>query len=139
MTGPSSPHILLVDDDTDTREVLRLILESDGLTVTCAVDGFQALHVLEAMHRHNPFTPCAIVLDYMMPRFSGAEFRARQLAKPAIASVPIILLSAMSDIESRAVSMRPFAVLQKPVNPDRLIETVRQAAEQYLVGRRRID
>lgn len=130
-----APHVLLVDDDTDTREVLRLILESDGLHVTSAVDGLDALQVLEAIHRRDPSTPCAIVLDYMMPRFSGAEFRARQLATPDIADVPIIVVSAMSDIESRAVSMRPFAILQKPIHPDRFVEAVRQAVEQYLIGR----
>jgi two-component system, chemotaxis family, chemotaxis protein CheY len=139
VTGPSSPHILLVDDDTDTREVLRLILESDGLRVMSAIDGLDALHVLEAIHRSDPLTPCAIVLDYMMPRFSGAEFRARQLANPDIADVPIILLSAISDIESRAASLRPFAVLQKPVHPDRLVDAVRQAAQHYLSRHRRID
>ena len=127
-----APHILLVDDDTDTREVLRLILESEGFIVTPAVDGLDALQQLLAIHQRDPRTPCAIVLDYMMPRFSGAQFRATQLANPGLSDVPVILVSAMSDIESRTASLRPFAVLQKPVNPDRLITTVRQAAELYL-------
>ena len=132
MRAPAEAHILLVDDDTDTREVLRLILESEGFIVTPAVDGLDALQQLHAIHRRDPRTPCAIVLDYMMPRFSGAQFRATQLANPDLADVPVILVSAMADIESRAASLRAFAVLQKPVNPDRLITTVRQAAELYL-------
>ena len=133
MSAPAAaPHILLVDDDTDTREVLRLILESEGFIVTPAVDGLDALQQLHAIHQRDPRTPCAIVLDYMMPRFSGAQFRATQLANPGLSDVPVILVSAMSDIESRTASLRPFAVLQKPVNPDRLITTVRQAAELYL-------
>jgi CheY-like chemotaxis protein len=129
---PILPHVLLIEDDTDTREVLRLILESDGMLVTPAHDGLDALEVLEEVHRRDPLTPCAIVLDYMMPRFSGAQFRARQLANPDIADVPVILVSAISDLEARAEALHPFAVLQKPVDPEELTAVVRQASEAYL-------
>jgi CheY-like chemotaxis protein len=136
VSAPALPHVLLVEDDTDTREVLRLILESDGMAVTPAHDGLDALERLEEIHRHDPLTPCAIVLDYMMPRFSGAEFRARQLTNPEIADVPVILVSAVSDLDARAAALHPFAVLQKPIDPDQLTAVVRKASETYL-GRRR--
>ncbi len=129
------PHVLLVEDDTDTREVLRLILEADGMEVTPAQDGLDALARLEEIHRHDPLTPCAIVLDYMMPRFSGAQFRARQLANPETSDVPVIVVSAIADLASQAEAMRPFAVLQKPIDPDQLTSLVRQASLDYL-GRR---
>ena len=129
---PARPHVLVVEDDTDTREVLRLILEAEGMDVTPAHDGLDALARLEEIHRKDPLTPCAIVLDYMMPRFSGAQFRARQLANPDTADVPVILVSAVSDLESCARSMRPFAALQKPVDPDQLTALVRQASTEYL-------
>ena len=129
------PHVLLVEDDTDTREVLRLILEADGMTVTPAQDGLDALIRLEEIHRQDPLTPCAIVLDYMMPRFSGAQFRARQLANPETSEVPVILVSAMPDLEAHAESMHPFAVLQKPIDPDQLTSLVREASVEYLSRR----
>jgi CheY-like chemotaxis protein len=129
---PARPHVLVVEDDTDTREVLRLILQAEGMDVTPAHDGLDALVRLEEIHRKDPLTPCAIVLDYMMPRFSGAQFRARQLANPETADVPVILVSAVSDLESCARSMRPFAALQKPVDPDQLTALVRQASTEYL-------
>ncbi len=135
MTTPARPHVLLVEDDTDTREVLRLILESDGMTVTPANDGLEALERLEEIHRRDPLTPCAIVLDYMMPRLSGAQFRERQLTNPETADVPIILVSAMSDLEARAATLDPFAILQKPIDPDELTELVRRASENYLSRR----
>ena len=135
---PARPHVLLVDDDTDTREVLRLILESDGITVTPANDGLEALERLEEIHRRDPMTPCAIVLDYMMPRFSGAQFRERQLTNPETADVPVILVSAMSDLEARAASLDPFAILQKPIDPDELTELVRRASENYLSRRQNL-
>jgi CheY-like chemotaxis protein len=130
-----APHVLLVEDDADTREVLRIILESDGMVVTPAHDGLEALQRLEEMHRRDPLAPCAIVLDYMMPRFGGAQFRATQLTNPETADVPVILVSAISDLQNRAAALRPFALLQKPVDPDELTALVRQASQNYLSGR----
>ncbi len=131
------PHVLLVEDDTDTREVLRLILEADGMDVTPAQDGLDALDRLDEIHRRDPLTPCAIVLDYMMPRFSGAQFRARQLANPETSDVPVIVVSAIPDLAAQAEPMLPFAVLQKPIDPDELTSLVRQASLQYLSRRAR--
>ena len=132
MSLRAAHHVLLVEDDPDTREVLRLILESDGMVVTSAQDGLDALERLLDIHRRDPFTPCAIVLDYMMPRFSGAQFRDQQLANPEIADVPVILVSAVPDLEAHSMAMRPFAVLQKPIDPDQFTATVRRAGLDYL-------
>ena len=137
MTARGALHVLLVEDDDDTREVLRLILELDGMCVTPAQDGLDALARIEELRGRDPGAPYAIVLDYMMPRFSGAQFRAQQLANPEIADVPVILVSAISDLEARAKALNPFAVLQKPVDPEELTAVVRQASEAYLSRRRR--
>ena len=72
-----------------------------------------------------------------MPRFGGAQFRARQLTNPDTADVPVILVSAVSDLHERAKALHPFAVLQKPIDPDELTAVVRQASETYLNGRER--
>ena len=129
--GRPCVHVLLVEDDADTREVLRLILESEGLVVTPACDGMEALTRIEEMRRVNPEAPYAIVLDYMMPRLSGAQFRERQLANPEIADVPVILVSAVADLEKHAEALRPYAILQKPVDPEELSAVVREACESY--------
>jgi CheY-like chemotaxis protein len=135
VSGPDTLHVLLVEDDDDTREVLRLILESDGMSVTVAQDGLDALVRIEELRERNPSAPYAIVLDFMMPRFSGAQFRERQLANPAIAAVPVILVSAVSDLPLHAAALQPFAVLQKPIDPDQLTTVVREACQAYLSGR----
>jgi CheY-like chemotaxis protein len=135
VTESRALHVLLVEDDDDTREVLRFILESDGITVTQARDGLAALERIDQLRQHNPSAPSAIVLDFMMPRLSGAQFRERQLATPGIADVPVVLVSAVSDLPLRAAALCPFAVLQKPIDPDDLTATVRMACESYLSSR----
>ncbi len=127
-------HVLLVEDDEDTREVLRLILESEGLDVAVAHDGLDALTQIAQIRRDDPHAPAAIVLDYMMPRCSGPQFRQKQLADPGIADVPVILVSAVSDLAARAALLHPFAMLQKPIDPDQFTAVVREACASYLSG-----
>ena len=97
VTDRVQSHVMVVEDDRDTREVVKLILEMEGMGVTEAADGFEALERLHELREHDPHRPCAIVLDIMMPRCSGEEFRSRQLDDPLIANVPIIVLSAVAD------------------------------------------
>ena len=124
-------HVLLVEDDEDTREVLRLILEADGIEVAVARDGLDALSRIDELRLEDPSAPSVIVLDYMMPRCSGPQFRQKQLADPQIADVPVILVSAVSDLSSRGALLKPFAMLQKPINPDELTAVVREACDAY--------
>jgi CheY-like chemotaxis protein len=119
-------HVMVVEDDKDTREVVKLILELEGLDVSEASDGFEALERLHRLREANPRRPCAVVLDIMMPRCSGAEFRRRQLDDPLIANVPIIVLSAIAD-QMRVDELHAFAKVPKPFDPDQLISVVRQA------------
>jgi CheY-like chemotaxis protein len=128
MIMQSKVHVLLVEDDEDTREVLRLILESDGIEVAVARDGLEALNRIGQLREQDPDSPSVIVLDYMMPRCSGPQFRQRQLADPEIADVPVILVSAVSDLSSRAALLKPYAMLQKPIDPDQLTSVVREAS-----------
>jgi CheY-like chemotaxis protein len=117
---------MVVEDDRDTREVLKLILELEGMGVTEAADGFEALDRLHALREVDPRRPCAVVLDIMMPRCGGAEFRKRQLDDPLIADVPIIVLSAIAD-QLRPEDLQAFARVSKPFDPDQLINVVRRA------------
>jgi CheY-like chemotaxis protein len=127
MTIPTVPsHVMVVEDDKDTREVVKLILELEGLGVTEASDGFEALERLHTLREAHPHRPCAVVLDIMMPRCSGAEFRRRQLNDPLIADVPIIVLSAIAD-QLRLDELHAFAKVAKPFDPEQLVSVVRQA------------
>ena len=69
--------IFLVEDDFDVREALVETLRDSGYEVESAADGEQAIQLLRAGAR-----PGLILLDLMMPRMSGSEFRMAQLADP---------------------------------------------------------
>jgi CheY-like chemotaxis protein len=119
---------MVVEDDRDTREVVKLILELEGMDVTEASDGFEALDRLHSLRERDPTLPCVIVLDIMMPRCSGPEFRRRQLGDPLISDVPVIVLSAIAD-QTRLEDLQPYAKMSKPFDPDQLIQVVRAACD----------
>ena len=129
MTGPAATvHVMVVEDDRDTREVVKLILELEGIGVTEASDGLEALDCLHKLRAENPFLRCVIVLDIMMPRCSGLEFRRRQLDDPLISDVPVIVLSAIAD-RMRLDDLEPYANVSKPFDPDELVRVVREACD----------
>ena len=134
MMDPGLRHVMVVEDDRDTREVVKLILELDGVGVTEASDGFEALERLHELRATDPHLPCAIVLDIMMPRCGGPEFRRRQLEDPLIADVPIIILSAIAD-QIRLDGLEPYASVSKPFDPDQLVRVVREACPTHPSGR----
>jgi CheY-like chemotaxis protein len=122
----SKAQVMIVEDDRDTREVVKLILEMEGMGVTEAADGLEALDQLHKLRESDPGCPCVIVLDMMMPRCSGPEFRRRQLHDPLIADVPIIVLSAVAD-QMSLDDLHAFARVSKPFDPDQLVRVVRRA------------
>jgi CheY-like chemotaxis protein len=113
--------ILVVDDDRDIRDSLVELLEDHGHPAVGAANGVEALEVL----RTSPALPCLILLDLMMPLMDGREFRERQLENPAWSDIPVIVISAYSDVEDQA---RALAVdhMRKPLAMRPLIAAVRR-------------
>src|SRR5262245_46695358 len=105
-----SKSILLVEDDTDIREALSYLLADQGYDVACAEDGQEALSYLHSGHK-----PAIILLDLMMPRMDGYQFRAAQRSEPEIASIPVILFSAAGNVVQRAKGLDVALALEKPV------------------------
>src|SRR5580765_7790969 len=89
--------ILLVEDDFDMRDALIPILEYAGHHVVGAANGREALEQLRAGPK-----PSLILLDLMMPVMNGTEFRAEQLRDPALASIPVVVVSADPAVRSKA-------------------------------------
>jgi CheY-like chemotaxis protein len=118
----SAGSILVVEDHEDLREMLAVLLESEGFVVRTATNGVEALKCLEEKR------PSVILLDLMMPVMTGDEFRARQLADPRYSDVPVICMTAAHDGPARAQRVRADAYFQKPMDFERLIGTIRMHA-----------
>lgn len=102
-------NVLIVEDHADLREMLAVLLESEGFQVQTASNGAEAL---SAMHQRRP---SVILLDLMMPVMDGWQLRAEMLADPALREVPVILLSGVHDLEEVGASLGAVASLRKPV------------------------
>ena len=114
-----TPFVLVVDDDLAIRESLTALLEDEGHRVRCAANGQEALAVLQQQDDGRAFV---ILLDLMMPVMDGVEFRARQLAEPALADIPVVLITASGPQIARSVPAQ--AVLHKPLRAEALLKTV---------------
>src|SRR5436309_15079432 len=112
-SAPSCP-VLIVEDDADLREMMAQLLSLEGFQATAVANGREALEYL-----HEADVPQVILLDLMMPVMDGWEFRRKQQADPALASVPVIVLSAL-DL-ARAGNLDATACLKKPRDFDHLL------------------
>jgi CheY-like chemotaxis protein len=118
---PIQSPILVVEDHDDTREMVEALLSAEGYAVITAENGRRGLEQL----RHA--RPCLVLLDLTMPVMTGWEFRRAQLSldDSALASTPVLLLTALPDAQAVAQQLRADGVITKPLDFDRLIETVR--------------
>ena len=122
--GTSRPEkpILLIEDDVEVREAMATLLEMDGYAVVAAGDGEEALERLR-----SGLSPCLILLDMLMPRKDGLQFRTEQLDDPDFASIPTVAYSADAGLESKAVVLGlPF--INKPVLIGTVLEVVQRHA-----------
>ena len=113
--------VLVVDDDPDILEALSEILEAEGFEIRRARNGKEALERLE------PDPPHLILLDLMMPVMDGWEFAQRMRQKPAIAMIPIIVLSADRNVGSKAKDIGAVGHLAKPFELNDLLTMVRHS------------
>ncbi|HUV41763.1 MAG TPA: response regulator [Sedimentisphaerales bacterium] len=120
-------RILIVDDDPDITEVMRVVLENKGYTVDSAADGN------EAMAQINSARPDLIILDVMMNTLREGFLLSRELKKdPAYKQIPILMVTAVK--EKFGINFKPAAgdedwlpvedYLDKPVEPNVLLEKV---------------
>ncbi len=113
--------ILIVEDDDEIRELLSEMLTDKGYAVLTASDGEGALEVL----RGSP-APCLIVLDLMMPKMDGWTLRTNLLADPALAAIPVVVLSGAADLRGGATGLQAAKVLTKPVKWHTFLDVVRE-------------
>jgi DNA-binding response OmpR family regulator len=119
-------NVLIVEDDVDTREMLAILLSTQGFHAIGAEDGLEALHLLRTVRHGSPDAPCLVLLDLMMPRLGGNEFRRAQLSDPTVASVPVAVMSGAVDLVQRGLALGAVATLSKPIDCTVLMDVVRR-------------
>ena len=112
--------ILVVDDERDNLELIRQVLELEGMVVQCAASGEEALQII----LRRSFL--LMITDFNMPGLNGLELtlKVREIAP----DMPIILSTGdiSPEIPQLAAEIGITKVLDKPFHPDELLETVRE-------------
>jgi CheY-like chemotaxis protein len=124
--------VLVVDDDRPTRALCRTALEDVGFRVLEAADGKAALASVRTEH------PDLILLDIMMPGISGWEVTSALLADRATDEIPIVFISARTELADRmrAFDLGAQGYVTKPFDPRGLAETVAKTLGEIERGER---
>lgn len=131
--GAAPRKVIIVDDDRDTRELLQFTLEGQGYEVKLAANG---LRLISTLHVDKPDL---ILLDVMMPGMDGYEVCRRLKADLRTREIPVIFLTARSDVEDERHGLELGAVdyITKPFSPVIVLARVKthlalKAATDYL-------
>ena len=128
-------NVLLVDDDPMIREAACAVLFHAGYQVATAGHGLEALRWLEAAAA----LPDAILLDLDQPVMDGRRFVEEQRLRPALAAIPVGLVSGSRELARIAAELAVPAYLEKPVELDALVALVARlvgGADAALTARR---
>jgi CheY-like chemotaxis protein len=114
--------VLLVEDELELREAMTWLFAEENIPLRLAANG------AEAVEQARAGAPALILLDLTMPGMGSGEVIQRLRADPRTAEVPILLLSAVIDLEMRARELGADGAIAKPYDLDDLIRVVRERA-----------
>ena len=119
--GPRPQRVLLVDDSHEIREMWRRWLTSWNFTVDEAADG------AEAVAKAQQHRPDLVLMDLWMPVMDGLQATRELKADPETAGVPVVAMSSQRTMLTAAQARQAGceAFLQKPLDPDDLLSTIR--------------
>ena len=107
--------VLVIDDDADTRQVLKRFLNRKGFSVECASNGEEGLRLAKELH------PMAIILDVMMPGMDGWAVLSTLKSKPDLSDIPVVMLTIVDD-KNLGYTLGASDYMIKPVDRERLTE-----------------
>ena len=115
------PKILIVDDDVTITELMKALVKMEGHEPSAVNDSMHAMEVAQS------FKPDLITLDLMMPGLTGFELCELMKNDPKFARVPIVIVSARDDTESKEKAMQAGAnaYITKPFGMEELIGTIK--------------
>ena len=120
-------RIMVVDDEPDLLEVVKLILESDGYQVVTAGSGQEALNKIEKE------TPDLVLLDIIMPKMDGWEVFSRIKSNPRTHDVPVIMLTAKDQRIDKLIGLHVVRVddyITKPFGRAELLERIKRVLQE---------
>ena len=126
-------HILVVDDDKNTRRLLRAVLEAEHFTVTTAEDGEEALAVMDREHID------LVVLDIMMPRMDGYRFTS--LLRANNNDLPILMVTArqLPEDKKKGFLVGTDDYMTKPIDEEEMLLRIKALLRRArIVSERRI-
>lgn len=126
LAGLSAERILVVDDDEGIRRMLQFALRSGNYEVETAADG------TEGLQKALDWKPDLLVLDLGLPGLSGLEVCQRVRANPDLRRLPILILSATTDV-TEVTSVQQLGVMMfapKPIQPQQFMNLVRLLLER---------
>jgi CheY-like chemotaxis protein/KaiC/GvpD/RAD55 family RecA-like ATPase len=118
----NGPYVVIVDDEFGLAELIAEVLAERGYVTAIAINGELGLSLLRERR------PALVLLDLMMPVVDGSEMLRAMRADPALATIPVVLMTALPEAVPAPDAGAFEAVLQKPFTPDRLFEVVRANA-----------
>jgi len=122
------PHVLIVDDNEELRRIVRMTLERSISPIRCQ----EAANAFEGLGKIDTEKPHLIILDVMMPDMDGFDFCRRLRAKLSTALIPVIMLTACGDAESKNIGFLAGTddYLTKPFERTELVARVRRLLER---------
>jgi two-component system, OmpR family, response regulator VicR len=119
--------IMVVDDEPDVVDLVKLVLESDGFSVVTAYSGKEALEKIDRE------MPDLVLLDIMMPQMDGWEVYSRIRANPRTKDIPVAMLTAKSQSIDKMIGLHVVKVddyITKPFGRSELLERVKRILKE---------
>jgi signal transduction histidine kinase/DNA-binding response OmpR family regulator len=123
------PVVLVVENDSQARELFAYYLSEAGYAVAHAVSGEQALQIVKEITLH------AIVLDILLPKKDGWDVLTELKSQPETRDIPVVIVS-ITENRDLGFSLGAIEYFVKPVDRDRLIDVIRHARDQ--IGREKL-
>jgi len=121
---PAGKHVLIVDDDEDIQETLRIRLEANGFSITVAEDGEKAV---EAVHRKEPDL---VVMDVMMPNLDGFS-TLKQINQMRESKIPVIIVTGSPIVWEDQFRMEgACAFMRKPIDGGQLAKRIKEVLDE---------
>jgi CheY-like chemotaxis protein len=115
--------VLVVDDETNLRQLTADLLSCNGYEVV------QACHGKEGIAQLREHSPDLVILDLNMPVMNGWQFRAEQLRLPdgRLTAIPVLLLTGEDGSRDQFATLRPVGLIKKPFDPEQLLHAIQSA------------